>query len=137
MSGSDCAVVYYSMKLSLAVLAAAIAAGCMISPVQAGSGAASAARTSAPLIVKRSPSIGYFQHFNLYIDGVRVASLSYGGIYKGIVSTGLHLVTIKQMPDLNDAWPYSQQWIRIVPGRTNTFTATWRDGGTRIRLEGS
>lgn len=116
---------------------AAIAAGFAAGPALAGSGEAATVRTGAPIIVKRSPNIGFNQQFNLYIDGVRVASLGYGRQYEGVAPAGLHLVTIKQMPHLNDAWPYSQQWIRVAPGRTNVFTATWRDGGTRIRLEGS
>lgn len=141
MSGNGFFVVYYRMKLSLGLLGAAIAVGFTGASALAGAGATASggfySRASAPLVVKRSPNIGYQQHFNLYIDGVRVASLGYGRTYEGVVATGLHLVTVKQMPHLNDAWPYSQQWIRVLPGRTNVFTATWRDGGTRIRLEGS
>jgi hypothetical protein len=116
----------------------AIAGGLAAGPAQAGSGEVQRAwshpKIGEPVIVKRSPNIGYQQHFNLYIDGVRVATLGYGRQYEGFVPAGVHLVKIKQMPHLNDAWPYSEQWIRIVPGRTNVFTAAWRDGGTRIRL---
>ena len=126
------------MKLSHALMITAIAGGLAAGPAQAGSGevqrAWSHSRAGGHVIVKRSPNIGFQQHFNLYIDGVRVATLGYGRQYDGFVPAGRHLITIKQMPDLNDAWPYSQQWIQIVPGRTNVFTAAWRDGGTRIWL---
>jgi|SRR4029079_6992620 len=129
------------MKLTHAVLTAAIAGGLMAQSAWAGSGAARGASVHSwaitPLIVKRSPNIGYLQHFNLYIDGVRVATLGYGRRYEGTITPGLHFVTIKQMPHLNDAWPFTQQWIRVRPGQTNVFTASWTDGGTRIRLEES
>ena len=88
-----------------------------------------------PLIVKRSPNIGTDQHFNLFIDGVRVASLGYGRKYEGVIAPGLHFVTVKQVPHLNDAYPYSQQWIRVQPGQANVFTATWIDSGTIIQLQ--
>ena len=117
---------------------AAIAGGLAAGPAQAGSGevqpALSHRGSSEPVIVKRSPNMGFQQHFNLYIDGVWVVTLGYGRQYEGFLPAGRHLITIKHMPHLNDAWPYSQQWIRIVPGRTNVFTAAWTEGGTRIRL---
>jgi hypothetical protein len=129
------------MKLTHALLMAVIAGGLMVQSALAGSG--EARRTSryseatTPLIVKRSPNIGYLQHFNLYIDGVRVATLGYGRSYEGTITPGLHFVTIKQMPHLNDAWPFTQQWIRVRPGETNVFTASWSHGGTRIYLQES
>ncbi len=129
------------MKLTNALLAAGIAAGLMVQSALAGTGeprhAPRYSEASTSLIVKRSPNIGYLQHFNLYIDGVRVATLGYGRNYQGTITPGLHFVTIKQMPHLNDAWPYTQQWIRVRPGQTNVFTASWRHGGTRIFLEES
>jgi hypothetical protein len=121
----------------ITAIAGTLAAGSTL----AGSGGVQRAwshpRANGHVIVKRSPNIGYEQHFNLYIDGVRVATLGYGRQYEGFVPPGRHLITIKQMPDLNDAWSYSQQWIQIAPDRTNVFTAAWREGGTRIRLVGS
>ncbi len=64
-----------------------------------------------------------------------MANLGYGETYHGIVPAGEHLITMKQMPHLNDAYPFSQQVIRLTPGRTSIYTAVWRNGGTRIRLE--
>ena len=129
------------MKLSHSLLTAVVAGGLMAQSALAGSGEARQASghsgASTPLIVKRSPNIGYLQHFSLYIDGVRVATLGYGRRYEGTITPGLHFVTIKQMPHLNDAWPYTQQWIRVRPGQTNVFTASWSHGGTRIYLEES
>ena len=126
------------MKLTHALLTTVVAGGLMAQSAWAGSGEARQASgylgATTPLIVKRSPNIGFLQHFNLYIDGVRVATLGYGRMYQGTITPGLHFVTIKQMPHLNDAWPYSQQWIRVRPGQTNVFTASWSHGGTRILL---
>ena len=51
-----------------------------------------------------------------------------------LVPPGDHLIRIKQMPHWNDAYPYSEQWIRVAQDRPNVFTATWTDGGTRISL---
>lgn len=89
------------------------------------------------LVIKRAANFGNDCHFNLYIDGKWVDNLSYGETYRGVVPAGEHLITMKQMPHLNDAYPFSQQRIRLTPGRTSVFTAIWRDGGTRIALEGS
>jgi len=129
------------MKLKHALVTAVVAGGLMAQSAFAGTGegrhASAYSGASTPLIVKRSPNIGYLQHFNLYIDGVRVATLGYGRMYEGTISPGLHFVTIKQMPHLNDAWPYTQQWIRVRPGQTNVFTASWSHGGTRIYLQES
>jgi len=127
------------MKISHVLLIAAIASGIAVDSALGGNGAqgSTAAQASAQLVILRSPNIGYPTHFNLYIDGVRVANLGYGMRYEGAVTPGLHLITIKHMPHLDGAYPFSQQWIRVVPGRSNVFTAAWRDGGSRLRLEGS
>jgi hypothetical protein len=126
------------MKLSHALLITAIVCGLVTGPARAGSGERSFhSGANTHLIIKRAANFGNDAHFNIYIDGTRVANLGYGRSYHGVVSAGEHLVRIKQMPHLNDAYPFSQQWIRVVPGRTNVFTAIWRDGGTRIALEGS
>jgi len=130
------------MKLSRLLLIAAIGSAVAIESAHAGSGGSgqvsAASQAATQLIIIRSPNIGYPTHFNIYIDGVRVTNLGYGMRYEGTITPGLHLVTIKHMPHLDGAYPFSQQWIRIVPGRPNVFTAAWRDGGSRIRLsEGS
>ncbi len=52
----------------------------------------------------------------MFIDGRRVATLGYGRNFKGVLPAGMHLVTVQQTPHLNDAYPYSQQWIRLRPG---------------------
>jgi hypothetical protein len=129
------------MKLSHALLVAALGCGLAATSALAGSEQvrASSYRSTpnAHLIVKRSPNIGYLTQFNIYVDGVRVASLGYGRKYEGAIPAGNHLVTIQHMPHLNDAYPYTQTWIHVVPGRPNVFTAKGREGGTRIVLEQS
>ena len=130
--------VYYDMKIARLLMIAAVAVGIAADSARAGNGAPpQGSQATTQLVVLRSPNIGYPTHFNLYIDGVRVANLGYGMRYEGAITPGLHLVTIKHMPHLDGAYPYSQQWIRVVAGRQNVFTAAWRDGGSRIRLEGS
>lgn len=129
------------MKLTRLLLIAAIGGALAVESAQAGnSGSAQVSPSSqatAQLIITRSPNIGFPTHFNIYIDGVRVTNLGYGMKYEGTVKPGLHLITIKHMPHLDGSYPFSQQWIRVVPGRPNYFTAAWRDGGSRILLEGS
>ncbi len=128
------------MKTSRALLLAAIAVGLTLSTTWAGgSGMRRAAypEPNAGLVIKRAANFGNQSSFNLYIDGVRVTTLSYGGTYRGVVPAGRHLITIKQVPHLNDAYPYHQQYIDLAAGRTSAYTAVWRDGGTRIALEKS
>lgn len=129
------------MKLSHALVIATIVCGLATNSAQAGAGGASRAssysRGNAQLIIKRAANFGNEAHFNIYIDGTRVANLGWGETYHGVVPAGEHLVTIKQMPHLQDAYPYSQQRIRLAPGRTSVFTAIWRGGGTTIVLEES
>ncbi len=129
------------MKLSHAVLITAMACGLGASSAWAGAGGGSGpsrySGANAQLVIKRAANFGNDCHFNLYIDGRWVDNLSYGETYRGLVPGGEHLITMKQMPHLNDAYPYSQQRVRLTPGRTSVFTAIWRDGGTRIALEGS
>jgi len=87
------------------------------------------------MIVRRAPDFGNNTALNLYIDGKHVASFTYGRHYEGMVPAGDHLVTMMQTPHLSDAYLHSEQWIRVVPGRTNVFTAFWVDGGARIELD--
>jgi hypothetical protein len=140
MNGAASFVVYRGMKLSHALLITAIVGGFAAGTARAGSGEA---RTSfhsganSNLVIKRAANFGNLSNINLYIDGNRVAILGYGRSYEGVLPPGVHFVTMKQTPHLNDAYPFSQQWIRLAPGRTSVFTAIWRDGGTRIALEES
>jgi hypothetical protein len=129
------------MKLSHALLIMAIVCGFAAGPAQAGSGGAARSSFhpggSAHLVIKRAPNFGNQSNINLYIDGNRVGTLGYGRRFEGTLPAGRHFVTMKQTPHLNDAYPFSQAWIRLAPGRTSVFTAIWRDGGTRIALEES
>jgi hypothetical protein len=132
-------VVYEKMKLSHTLLITAIGCGLMAGSAWAGGNGVerSSVRPQANvrLIVKRAPNFGNNTALNLYIDGRHVASFTYGRYYEGMLPAGDYLVTMRQTPHLSDAYPYSQQWIRVVPGRTNIFTAFWRDGGDRIVLD--
>ena len=130
------------MKLSHALLITAIACGLAAGSAQAGAGGTPRAWSShsganTHLVIKRAPNFGNQSNINVFIDGYRVAILGYGRSYEGVLPPGRHFVTMQQTPHLNDAYPFSQQWIRLTPGRTSVFTAIWRGGGTRIALEGS
>ena len=131
--------VYAKMKLSHTLLVAGIVCGLTAGSVWAGGGGVkhSAFRPEANtrLKIKRAPNFGNDTALNLYIDGRHVASFTYGRHYEGVLPPGDYLLTMRQTPHLSDAYPYSQQWIRVVPGRTNIFTAFWRDGGDRIVLD--
>ena len=129
--------VYENMKLSYTLLMAAIACGLTAGSVSAGSGGIgrSSFQPETRMIVRRAPNFGNDTAVNLYIDGKHVASFTYGRHYEGMVPAGDHLVTMMQTPHLSDAYLYSEQWIRVVPGRTNVFTAFWVDGGARIELD--
>ncbi|MEO7166887.1 MAG: hypothetical protein ABI787_08110 [Spartobacteria bacterium] len=129
------------MKLSHALLIAGLVCGLFAIPVQAGAGSAEIRRQSlyagadSQIVIKRAPNFGNQSNISLFIDGTRVSTLGYGRSYTGTLSAGRHLVTMMQTPHLNDAYPYSQHWIRLVPGQTSVYTAIWRNGGTRIALE--
>ncbi len=127
------------MKLTRALFVAVIACGLAAASLQAGSGELRRPQstTHSQVVIKRAANFGNQSNINLFIDGHRVATLGYGQSFKGALPAGLHLVTMMQTPHLNDAYPYSQQWIRLTPGRNSTFTAIWRGGGTRIALEES
>ncbi len=127
------------MKLSYALLMTAITCGLAVAPARAGSGQIHRehAVSDSNLVIKRAANFGNQSNISLFINGHRVGTLGYGRTYRGSLPAGLHLITMRQTPHLNDAYPYSQQWIRLHPGRTSTFTAIWRGGGTRIALEGS
>jgi len=136
MNGFQRFVVYASMRLSQTLLIMAVGCGLMAGSALAGSNAAgrSSFRPETRLIVKRAPNFGNHTALNLYIDGKHLASFTYGRRYDGMLPAGDHLITMKQTPHLSDAYIYSQQWIRVVPGRTNIFTAFWTDSGDRIVL---
>ena len=137
MNGIGRFVVYEKMKLSHTLLTAAIACGLTAGSASAGSSgmARSSFRPETRLIIKRAPNFGNDTALNLYIDGRHLASFTYGRQYEGMLPAGDHLLTMRQTPHLSDAYLYSQQWIRVVPGRTNVFTAFWVDGGARIQLD--
>ena len=137
MNGIGRFVVYESMKLLHTLLMAAIACGLTAGSVSAGSGGIgrSSFQPETRMIVRRAPNFGNDTALNLYIDGRHVASFTYGRHYEGMLPPGDHLVTMMQTPHVNDAYPYSEQWIRVVPGRTNVFTAFWVDAGARIQLD--
>ena len=137
MNGIRRFVVYESMKLSHTLLTAAIACGLTAGSASAGSSgiARSSFRPETRLIIKRAPNFGNDTALNLYIDGRHLASFTYGRQYEGMLPAGDHLLTMRQTPHLSDAYLYSQQWIRVVPGRTNIFTAFWVDAGARIELD--
>lgn len=141
MNGTERFVVYDKMKLSHILLITVIACGLAAGSARAGSGAAplSSVRSEANtrLMIKRAPNFGNDTQLNLYLDGRHLASFGYGRHYEGVLPAGDYMVTMQQTPHLNDAFPFSQQRIRVVPGRTNVFTAFWTDGGARIVLLGS
>jgi hypothetical protein len=126
------------MKVSRALLITASVCCLATGSARAGSGRESFnSRANAQFVIKRAANFGNESNISLYIDGNRVATLSYGRTYEGMLPPGRHFVTLKQTPHLNDAYPFSQQWIRLRPGRISVFTAIWRGGGTRIALEES
>ena len=128
------------MKRPHALLITVIICGFATASAWAGAGgtprASSYSSANTYLVIKRAPNFGNETHFNIYIDGSWVDNLGYGETYRGLVPAGEHLIRIKQMPHLNDAYPYSEQRIWLAPGRTSVFTATWTNAGTWIALKG-
>ncbi len=131
------------MKVLHALLITAISCGLANSSALAGAGRESRnaiyynSRPDTRLVIKRAANFGNYSSVSLYIDGRLAKVLNYGGSFDGIVPAGRHLITMKQTPHLNDAYPYSQHWVHLAPGQTSVFTAIWRNGGTFIALEGS
>jgi hypothetical protein len=138
MSARPDVMVYYNMKASYGLLVAAVIGGLVIDSARAGTGAmarhSSYTPANAALIIKRAPNFGNQTNFNIYIDGQWVDNLQYGETYHGVVPAGRHLVRLKHGPHLNDAYPWSEQWIWVAPARTSVYTATWTNGGTFISL---
>jgi hypothetical protein len=129
------------MRLKHAFCVAAVALGLAFSSAQAGPGGAVRthyySNANTHLIIKRAVNFGNHANLTLYIDGRQTAVVRYGRSFETTLPAGLHLITMRQAPHFNDAYPYSQQWVRLAPDRTSVYTAIWRDGGTRIRLERS
>ncbi len=127
------------MKLSHTLLIAGIVCGLTAESVWAGSGEVRRPsfreEANTRVVIKRAPNFGNNTALNLYLDGRHLSSFTYGRKYEGVLPAGDHILTLMQTPHLSDAYPYSQQRIRVVPGRTNVFTAFWVDGGDRIRLD--
>ena len=138
MNGAEGFVVYAKMKLSRTLLIAGIVCGMTAGSGWAGGGGVKHSsfrpEPNTRLIIKRAPNFGNNTALNLYIDGRHLASFTYGRRYEGVLPAGDYLVTMRQTPHLSDAYIYSEQWIRVVPGRTNIFTAFWADSGDRIVL---
>ena len=104
------------MKISRVLLIAAIACGLAVDSARGGNaGPAQSSDSNTQLVILRSPNIGYSTHFNIFVDGVRVANLGYGMKYKGAVTPGLHLITIKHMPHLDGAYPFSSNGSASFP----------------------
>jgi hypothetical protein len=126
------------MKVLCGLLIAAVICSLGTDSARAGTGETSRYSSytpaRAPLIIKRAPNFGNETYFNIYIDGTWVDNLSYGETYRGVVPAGEHLITIQHGPHLNDAYWNSQQRIRVLPGRTSVYTATWTNAGTWIAL---
>ena len=126
------------MKVLSGLLVAAVVVGLGLDSARAGTGARTRYSSSAPenaaLIIKRAPGFGNETNFNIYIDGQWVDNLQYGETFRGMVPAGRHLVRLKHGPHLNDAYPFSEQWIWVAPARTSVYTATWTNGGTFISL---
>lgn len=129
--------VYQNMKLPYALLITATVCGLACGSVLAGGAEKPSAEESGRLIIRRSPNFGNQEQLNLYIDGKHVSSFGYGRQYEGVLPAGEYWVTVKQSPHWNDAYPFSQQRIRVLAGRENVFTAFWTNGGTRIVLDES
>ncbi len=127
------------MKVLSSLLITAISLGLAASSVRAGAGRDS--RTSpysaadTRLVFKRAPNFGNDSIISVYINGRLATTLTYGRSYEGVLPPGRHLITMRQTPHVNDAYSYSQQWIRLAPGQTSSYTAFWRDAGTRIVLD--
>jgi hypothetical protein len=124
------------MKILHGLLVVAVACSLAASTAQAGSEPNSSRVTShagsAGLIVQRAANFGNAEHFNLFIDGVYAVNLGYGRRYEARLSPGEHEVTIQPVPNLGGGGVrFAQQRIRLVSGRTSTFTVVWTDGGER------
>ena len=129
------------MKISQSLLVLAIASALALSSAEAGAGVGSRGAAysgaAAHLVIKRAANFGNHSNLSVFIDGRPVTILRYGRAYEGVLAPGDHLVTMRQAPHWDDAYPFSQQWIRVVLGERSVFTAIWRGGGTTIALEKS
>jgi hypothetical protein len=87
-------------------------------------------RGAARLIVRRLPDLGNFVHVNLYVDGVAVATIAYGGTYEGLLPPGRHVLSV--LPTPNPKWPTPwEMTLDVRSGQTYSFTAD-RDSGYLI-----
>ena len=90
---------------------------------------------AARLIVRRSPDLGNFVYVDLYVDGVAVASIGYGGTYEGLLPPGRHVLSV--LPTPRPKWPTPPEMtLDVRSGQTYSFTAEGDSGYLILRAPG-
>jgi hypothetical protein len=102
----------------------------------AGPGFVQPGNAAARLVVWRIADLGNFVWVDLYVDGVAVANIGYGGTYEGLLPPGRHVLSV--LPTPNPKWP--TPWAMILDvrsGQTYAFTAMGDSGNLILQPPGA
>lgn len=111
-------------------------AACAILPLSAEARTA-AAGADGRLIVQRVANFGTNLSVHLWIDGIKVATISLNHTYEGPISPGHHVLSVLSSPNVERRQPTSVS-LNVQPGQTCVFTAFWHaDRGAVLRRVGT
>jgi|KBSMisStaDraftv2_1062788.scaffolds.fasta_scaffold116867_2 hypothetical protein len=82
------------------------------------------------LIIRRIPNLGNNVTVVVYVDGASVANISYGRTYRGSLSAGRHVLSVRA---LAPRWRTSlDRTVDVQSGQTYNFTAVGDGSGNLI-----
>jgi hypothetical protein len=116
---------------ALAIAWSAFACGNISAAAKASFAPAKTTQAPGRLIILRAPNIGP-QIVGLDIDGVQTALITYNRRYDASLAAGPHVLTV--FP-LIGRWTVDTKARRLMvePGKTYTFTATWKHVGILLQ----
>ena len=86
----------------------------------------------ALLVINRAPDFGFRQGCVIYIDGVSYGILGYNRRLERFVPPGVHVVTMRPVPNYHRAVLQNHQRIYLNAGKSNIFTLSWLSGDVPV-----
>ncbi len=120
--------IYLSSSLIVMALTVAIFSGCGTTDSSSSSTmttTTTANASSAGLVINRAANMGSGLFLNVSVDGKKVATVSAGQHYSGLLSPGSHVVSVVLSPNELNLAP-TQKKITAQAGQTYTFVASWQ-----------
>jgi hypothetical protein len=77
------------------------------------------------LTIFREADFGNELGLSIYIDGIRLTSLSRGEGYRAIIRPGRHVLTVSDTPSPYGRTKFTNKTIHLSPGQNYSFTAIW------------